>query len=89
MLRLTHLGRVDRAPPNFRHFDDVVLNLRVLNIGLHQLLVYLLLFFLLLLLLFSIGLLTTDEDYLSKALVFNCSLCAGGGDSSVVRAPDS
>ena len=39
---------------------------------LHQLLVYLLLYFLLLLKkIFSISLLTPDEDSLSKALVFN------------------
>ena len=45
-----------------------------LNIVLLQPLVCLLLYFLLLLL-FSISLLTPDEDSLSKALVFNCSLC--------------
>ena len=46
----------------------------MLNNGLHELLVYLLLYFLLLLF-FSISLLTPDEDSLSKALVFHCSLC--------------
>ena len=40
----------------------------------HQLFVYLLLDFLLLLL-FYIFLLTPDEKFLSKALVFDCSLC--------------
>ena len=42
---------VDRALPNFRHFDFVILNLRLdLNIVLLHLLLYLLLYFLLLLL---------------------------------------
>ena len=44
------------------------------NIILLQILVYLLLYFLLLLL-FSISLLTPDEDYVSKALVFLIVLC--------------
>ena len=59
----------------FHHFDDVVLTLPIFfNIVLLQLLIYLLLYFLLLLL-YSISLLTPDKDSLSKALVFNCSLC--------------
>ena len=54
--------------------QNVNIYVYILSIALLQLLVYFLLYFLLLLL-FSISLLTPDEDSLSKALVFNCSLC--------------
>ena len=55
--------------------DKNVLNyVYILKTVSQQLLVYVLLYFLLLLL-FSISLLTPDEDSLSKALVFHCCLC--------------
>ena len=60
--------RVVHTLLHFRHFDDVLLNLRLDSENCFvQLLVYLLFF---LLLLFSIPLLTPEEDQVSKALVF-------------------
>ena len=72
---------IDHAP-NSCHFDDVLsINLHIIIILytlkkkiVFQLLVYLPVCFLLLLLL-SVCHLTSDEDFPSKVLVVNCSLC--------------
>ena len=68
-----------KNPPNFRHFDDIVLNLRIHSkqnffFFSHQLLLVCLLFCFLLLLL-SVYFLAPDENNsLSKTLAFNCFL---------------